>query len=120
MGAGAPPRWAFICCFNTKGNPVDDNPGHPSYRPLEIWSDDKLLELGRTQWAAMKAGEWDEGLSPEAQEELEVAHAGSTTLTAGQQRALSKSMLREPQVKLLLRPPYMQECLLLKLQVLSL
>ena len=43
----------------------------------------------------MEAGEWDEGLSPEAQEELEVARAGSTTLTAGQQRALSKEVRKE-------------------------
>jgi len=27
---GGDPRWAFICCYNTKQNRVDDNPGHPS------------------------------------------------------------------------------------------
>ena len=37
----------------------------------------------------MEAGEWDEGLSPEAREELEV-RVWEHDLTAGQQRALSK------------------------------
>jgi ectoine hydroxylase len=41
------PRWALICCYNTKHNPCDDKPGHPSYRPLEIWEDERLVELGR-------------------------------------------------------------------------
>ena len=30
---GADPRWALICCYNTKHNRVDDNPGHPSCTP---------------------------------------------------------------------------------------
>ena len=33
---GADPRWALICCYNTKHNLVDDNPGHPSFRQLPV------------------------------------------------------------------------------------
>ncbi len=41
------PRWALICCYNTKHNPCDDKPGHPSYRYLERWGDERVKELGR-------------------------------------------------------------------------
>jgi len=49
------PRWTLICCYNTKHNPCEDKPGHPSYRPLELWSDERIKELGQAQWAAMEA-----------------------------------------------------------------
>lgn len=48
------PRWTLICCYNTKHNPCEDKPGHPSYTPLEKWDDGKVKELGRAQWAAMQ------------------------------------------------------------------
>lgn len=48
-------RWVLICCYNTRHNPCDDKPGHPSYRPLEIWPDERVREIGERQWAAMSA-----------------------------------------------------------------
>lgn len=47
------PRWALICCYNTKHNPCHDRGGHPSYRPLEIWEDDRVKELGHEQLRQM-------------------------------------------------------------------
>ncbi|MBT3344415.1 MAG: phytanoyl-CoA dioxygenase family protein [Gemmatimonadetes bacterium] len=41
------PRWALICCYNTRHNPCEDRTGHPSYRPLEKWDDDRVLALGQ-------------------------------------------------------------------------
>jgi ectoine hydroxylase len=48
------PRWSLICCYNTKHNPCDDKSGHPSYRPLEIWGDDKVKEIGKRQWSELQ------------------------------------------------------------------
>ncbi|HCQ04913.1 MAG TPA: phytanoyl-CoA dioxygenase family protein [Candidatus Latescibacteria bacterium] len=48
------PRWSLICCYNTKHNPCLDRAGHPSYRPLEIWDDSRVKELGRRQWGKMQ------------------------------------------------------------------
>jgi ectoine hydroxylase-related dioxygenase (phytanoyl-CoA dioxygenase family) len=50
------PRWSLICCYNTRHNPCDDKPGHPSYKPLEKWPDSRIKKLGRVQWAAIAAG----------------------------------------------------------------
>ena len=47
------PRWSLICCYNTKHNPCDDKPGHPSYRPLEKWDDSRVIELGQKQWTKL-------------------------------------------------------------------
>ena len=47
------PRWALICCYNTRHNPCQDRPGHPSYRPLEKWNDDRVLALGRHHLAQL-------------------------------------------------------------------
>jgi ectoine hydroxylase-related dioxygenase (phytanoyl-CoA dioxygenase family) len=49
------PRWSLICCYNTKHNPCRDLPGHPSYTPLAIWPDTRVLELGKTQLAELEA-----------------------------------------------------------------
>ncbi len=51
------PRWSLICCYNTRHNPCDDKPGHPSYQPLEKWDDGRVVEMGRQQYQAMQ----DEG-----------------------------------------------------------
>ena len=48
------PRWSLICCYNTRHNPCDDKPGHPSYTPLEKWDDARVLELGQKQWQSMQ------------------------------------------------------------------
>lgn len=49
------PRWAFICCYNTKHNDPYKQSKHPGYSPLDVWDDSKVKELGRKQWAEMKA-----------------------------------------------------------------
>lgn len=48
------PRWTLICCYNTRHNPCDDKPGHPSYRPLEKWDDAQVKTLGRAQLARLQ------------------------------------------------------------------
>lgn len=47
------PRWAFIGCYNAARNDPFKTVRHPRYTPLEKWPDDKILETGRSQWAAM-------------------------------------------------------------------
>jgi ectoine hydroxylase-related dioxygenase (phytanoyl-CoA dioxygenase family) len=44
------PRWAFICCFNTRQNDPYKESRHPRYTPLEVWPDEKIREVGRQQW----------------------------------------------------------------------
>jgi ectoine hydroxylase-related dioxygenase (phytanoyl-CoA dioxygenase family) len=51
------PRWAFICCYNTKHNDPYKESRHPRYSPLEVWDDDRVLAVGRTQWARMQAAD---------------------------------------------------------------
>ncbi len=41
------PRWAFICCYNTKHNDPYKDSRHPRYTPLEIWPDERVKEIGR-------------------------------------------------------------------------
>ena len=43
------PRWAFICCYNTKHNDPWKDSKHPRYSPLEMWDADRILQTGRTQ-----------------------------------------------------------------------
>ena len=33
------PRWAFICCYNTKHNDPYKDSNHPRYSPLDVWDD---------------------------------------------------------------------------------
>jgi ectoine hydroxylase-related dioxygenase (phytanoyl-CoA dioxygenase family) len=47
------PRWSLICCYNSRDNPCSDLPGHPSYRALEKWPDDRIKEIGRRQLAEL-------------------------------------------------------------------
>ncbi len=54
QNTSADPRWTLICCYNTKHNPCEDRPGHPSYRKLEKWDDSRIKELGQAQWADMQ------------------------------------------------------------------
>ena len=49
------PRWAFICCYNTKGNNPYKESRHPRYTPLHKWPDSMILEIGRRHWARMQA-----------------------------------------------------------------
>lgn len=48
------PRWAFICCYNTKHNDPYKDSKHPRYAPLEVWDDARVKEVGERQWAAMQ------------------------------------------------------------------
>jgi len=45
-------RWAFICCYNTRGNNPYKESRHPRYTPLERWPDERVLEIGQRQWSA--------------------------------------------------------------------
>lgn len=47
------PRWAFICCYNTRHNNPYKESKHPRYSPLAVWDDSRIVEVGRTQWNAM-------------------------------------------------------------------
>lgn len=47
------PRWAFICCYNTRGNNPYKESRHPRYTPLEICPDEKIKEIGHAHWQAM-------------------------------------------------------------------
>ena len=49
------PRWAFICCYNSKHNDPYKDSKHPRYSPLEIWDDTKILELGHQHWNRMSS-----------------------------------------------------------------
>ncbi len=49
------PRWAFICCYNTKHNDPYKESRHPRYSPLEVWEDARLKEVGEQHWTAMQA-----------------------------------------------------------------
>lgn len=51
------PRWALICCYNTRRNDPYCESRHPRYSPLEKWPDQRILETGRRQWEALQAGQ---------------------------------------------------------------
>lgn len=44
------PRWAFICCYNSKHNDPYKQSKHPRYNPLQTWDDSRVIEVGRSQW----------------------------------------------------------------------
>jgi ectoine hydroxylase-related dioxygenase (phytanoyl-CoA dioxygenase family) len=41
------PRWALICCYNTRENNPYKESRHPRYSPLEVWDDARVLEVAR-------------------------------------------------------------------------
>ena len=43
------PRWAFICCYNTRHNDPYKESRHPRYSPLEKWPDARIAVVGRNQ-----------------------------------------------------------------------
>lgn len=49
------PRWALICCYNTKRNDPYKESRHPRYSPMEKWDDKRVLEVGRVQWEELEA-----------------------------------------------------------------
>ncbi len=49
------PRWAFICCYNSRHNDPYKDSRHPRYSPLSKLDDDQLLPIARKQWEAISA-----------------------------------------------------------------
>jgi ectoine hydroxylase-related dioxygenase (phytanoyl-CoA dioxygenase family) len=50
------PRWSLICCYNTKHNdPIITGGRHPNYSYLELWPDQRVLEVGRRHWETLQA-----------------------------------------------------------------
>ncbi len=43
------PRWALICCYNTRRNDPYQASRHPGYSPLEVWPDSRVLQTGHAQ-----------------------------------------------------------------------
>lgn len=43
------PRWALICCYNTRRNDPYKPSRHPGYSPLEAWPDERVREVGERQ-----------------------------------------------------------------------
>ena len=41
------PRWALICCYNTRRNDPYKDSRHPRYSPLEKWNDTRVLETAQ-------------------------------------------------------------------------
>jgi ectoine hydroxylase len=41
------PRWAFICCYNTRSNSPIREGRHPLYTPLQRLSDDAVRTVGK-------------------------------------------------------------------------
>jgi len=48
------PRWAFICCYNTKHNDPYKESKHPRYSSLDVWPDDRIRQVGREHWARIR------------------------------------------------------------------
>ncbi|MDA1018389.1 MAG: phytanoyl-CoA dioxygenase family protein [Planctomycetota bacterium] len=48
------PRWAFICCYNTKRNDPYKDSEHPRYSRLDVWPDKLIAEMGEIQWMALQ------------------------------------------------------------------
>jgi len=49
------PRWALICCYNTRRNDPYKESRHPRYSPLETLGDEQVLEFARRQWKELEA-----------------------------------------------------------------
>ncbi len=49
------PRWALICCYNTRSNNPYKQSHHPSYKYLEKWDDSCIKEVGLKQVSEMGA-----------------------------------------------------------------
>jgi ectoine hydroxylase-related dioxygenase (phytanoyl-CoA dioxygenase family) len=48
------PRWALICCCNTKRNDPYKESRHPRYTPLAKLADEQVIEAGRRQWNGLR------------------------------------------------------------------
>ena len=43
------PRWALICCYNTRRNDPYKPGRHPGYSPLNVLPDEAVIEAGKRQ-----------------------------------------------------------------------
>ena len=50
------PRWAFICCYNTKHNNPWKESKHPRYSPLDRWPRERISEVAAAQLDKLQAG----------------------------------------------------------------
>jgi hypothetical protein len=48
------PRWALICCYNTKSNSPYKPGRHPQYAPLDVWDDAQVLPAAQRHWDALQ------------------------------------------------------------------
>jgi len=44
------PRWTLICCYNAARNDPYADSHHPRYTPLAPLADDRVKDIGKTQW----------------------------------------------------------------------
>ncbi len=49
------PRWALICCYNAARNDPYKESRHPRYSYLEKWPDERILELGASEWESLRS-----------------------------------------------------------------
>jgi ectoine hydroxylase-related dioxygenase (phytanoyl-CoA dioxygenase family) len=47
------PRWAFICCYNTRRNSPYKETRHPAYSPMSICDDTEVLRIARAHKAKL-------------------------------------------------------------------
>jgi ectoine hydroxylase-related dioxygenase (phytanoyl-CoA dioxygenase family) len=47
------PRWALICCYNTRKNDPYKPSRHPNYSPLALLDDEVVIDVARRQLASM-------------------------------------------------------------------
>ena len=47
------PRWALICCYNTRRNDPYKESRHPCYSQLDVCEDEKILVAGQRQLASL-------------------------------------------------------------------
>src|SRR5690606_29042593 len=45
------PRWALICCYNTRENDPYKDSRHPRYSPLDVCDDSLILEVARRDFS---------------------------------------------------------------------
>ena len=50
------PRWAFICCYNTRHNNPWKESKHPRYRPLTRWPAERITEIAEQQLHRLSEG----------------------------------------------------------------
>ena len=50
------PRWAFICCYNTRRNSPWKATRHPAYAAMPHWPDERVKEVGRRHLARLREG----------------------------------------------------------------